>query len=68
MVLLSSDSLPTGHSYFPANFNLVEYNSMNKVNDDTLLTDASKEIVLEVNEKKTKYMLLSYHQNARAKS
>jgi hypothetical protein len=40
------------------------YNSTDKVNDEKLLTDASKEIVLEVNAEKTKYMLLSRHQNS----
>jgi hypothetical protein len=33
------------------------------IKTDTL-SDASKEVVLEVNIKKTKYMLLSRHQNA----
>jgi hypothetical protein len=35
-----------------------------KKNTETL-TDASKEVGLEVNTEKTKYMLLSRHQNAR---
>jgi hypothetical protein len=34
-----------------------------KKNTETLI-DASKEVVLEVNTEKTKYMLLSRHQNA----
>jgi hypothetical protein len=34
-----------------------------KKNTETL-TEASKEVGLEVNAKKTKYMLLSHHQNA----
>jgi hypothetical protein len=34
-----------------------------KMNTDTL-NDPSKEVVLEVNTEKTKYMLLSCHQNA----
>jgi hypothetical protein len=34
-----------------------------KSNTQTLI-DASKEVGLEVNEEKTKYMLLSRHQNA----
>jgi hypothetical protein len=34
-----------------------------KRNTQTLI-DSSKEIVLEVNTEKTKYMLLSHHQNA----
>jgi hypothetical protein len=34
-----------------------------KKNMETLI-DASKEVVLEVNTEKTKYMLLSHHQNA----
>jgi hypothetical protein len=64
MILLSSDSLPTDHSKSPANFHLAAYNSIDKVNDDKLLTDASKEVGLEINTEKTKYMLLSPHQNA----
>jgi hypothetical protein len=31
---------------------------------DQLLTDAGKEVGLQVNAEKTKYMLLSHHQNA----
>jgi hypothetical protein len=34
-----------------------------KKNTETLI-DASKEVVLEINVEKTKYMLLSHHQNA----
>jgi hypothetical protein len=34
-----------------------------KKHTETLI-DASKEVGLEVNAEKTKYMLLSYHQNA----
>jgi hypothetical protein len=33
-------------------------------NKTETLIDASKEVLLEVNAEKTKYMLLSYHQNA----
>jgi hypothetical protein len=35
-----------------------------KRNTDTLI-DASKEVGLELNAEKTRYMLLSHHQNAR---
>jgi hypothetical protein len=35
-----------------------------KKNTETLI-DAGKEVDLEINVEKTKYMLLSYHQNAR---
>jgi hypothetical protein len=35
-----------------------------KKNTETLI-DASKEVGIEVNTEKTKYMLLSHHQNAR---
>jgi hypothetical protein len=38
-----------------------------KKNTETLV-DTSKEVGLEVNAEKTKYMLLSYHQNAGQKS
>jgi hypothetical protein len=38
-----------------------------KKNTKTLV-DASKEVGVEVNAEKTKYMLLSRHQNARTKS
>jgi hypothetical protein len=40
-------------------------NNIDTINKYTeTLTDASKEIGLEVNAEKTKYMLLSHHQNA----
>jgi hypothetical protein len=64
MILLSSDSVPTDHSDFSANFHLAAYNSTDKLNDDKLLTVAFKEIVLEVRAEKTKYMLLSRHQSS----
>jgi hypothetical protein len=44
--------------------NLLGYNIYTiKKNPETLI-DVSKEVGLEVNAKKTKYMLLSHHQNA----
>jgi hypothetical protein len=43
--------------------NLLEYN-IDTINKNTeILIDASKEVGLEINVEKTKYMLLSYHQN-----
>jgi hypothetical protein len=45
-------------------FNLLRYN-MDTIKQNTdSLTDTSKEVGLEVNTEKTKYMLLSGHQNA----
>jgi hypothetical protein len=46
------------------NVNLVEDNIDSKKKSIETVIDASKEVVLEVNAEKTKYMLLSRHQNA----
>jgi hypothetical protein len=40
-------------------------NNIDTINKNTeTLTDASKDVGLEINIEKTKYMLLSFHQNA----
>jgi hypothetical protein len=47
-----------------ADVNLVEDNIGNIKKNTEALIDASKEVGLEINAEKTKYMLLSRHQNA----
>jgi hypothetical protein len=44
--------------------NLLGYNIHTITKNTQTLIDASKEVSLEVNPEKTKYMLLSRHQNA----
>jgi hypothetical protein len=44
--------------------NILENNINTTKKDTETLIDASKEVGLEINVEKTKYMLLSHHQNA----